>query len=57
MYTQFDKAIVGLVMGGAALANYFGFHFGITEASVNGIIGVLTPFLVYFVPNLPKDKA
>lgn len=55
MYTAFDKAIVGIIMGAVALLNLFGFHFGVTEATVNGIIGVLTPILIYFVPNLPKD--
>jgi len=55
MYTTFDKTIVGIIMGGIALANYFGFHFGITEATVNAIVGFLTPILVYLVPNLPKD--
>ena len=57
MYTAFDKAIVGLVMAGVAVANYFGFHFGLTETTVSGIVGVLTPILIYFVPNLPKDQS
>jgi len=56
MYTTFDKAIVGLIMGGVALANLFGLHFGLSESMVNGIVGVLTPILVYLVPNLPKDS-
>ncbi len=55
MFTTFDKALVGIIMGGVALANLFGFHFGVSEATVNGIVGVLTPILVYFIPNLPKD--
>jgi hypothetical protein len=55
MYTTFDKTIVGIIMGGIALANLFGFHFGLAESTVTGIVGVITPFLVYLVPNLPKD--
>jgi len=57
MYTSFNKAIVGIVMGGILIANLFGFHFGVTEATVNGIVGVITPILVYLIPNLPKDTA
>jgi len=57
MYTTFDKTLVGIIMGGIALANLFGFHFGLSEATVTGIVGVVTPFLVYLVPNLPKDSA
>lgn len=56
MYTSFDKTIVGLIMGGIALANLFGLHFGLSEATVTGIVGVITPILVYLVPNLPKDS-
>lgn len=55
MYTTFDKAIVGVIMGGITLANLFGLHFGLSESMVNGIVGVLTPILVFLVPNLPKD--
>jgi len=55
MYTTFNKAVVGIVMGGVLLANLFGFHFGVSEATVNGVIAMLTPILVYLVPNLPKD--
>ena len=56
MYTQFDKAIVAVVMGGIQLANVFGFHWGIDEHTVTTIVGTLTPILVWIVPNLPKDK-
>lgn len=55
MYTTFDKTIVGIIMGGIALANMFGVHFGVSESTVTAIISVLTPLLVYLVPNLPKD--
>jgi hypothetical protein len=57
MYTTFDKTIVGLIMAGVAVANYFGLHFGVSQDTVSGIVGVLTPILIYFVPNLPKDQA
>lgn len=57
MYTAFDKAIIALVMAGVGLANYFGVHFGLTEATVTQIVAIATPILVWIVPNLPKDKA
>jgi hypothetical protein len=55
MYTTFDKTIVGLIMAVVAVANYFGFHFGLSQDTVSGLVGVLTPIFVYFIPNLPKD--
>lgn len=55
MYSQFDKAITAVIMGIVQLANMFGFHWGLDEHTVTGIIGVVTPILVYIVPNLPKD--
>lgn len=55
MYTQFDKAIVAFIMAAIAIANIFGFHFGLSEATVSGIVAAVTPVLVWLVPNLPKD--
>ena len=55
MYTTFDKTIVAFIMGGVGIANLFGLHFGLSADTLNGIVAVLTPILVYLIPNLPKD--
>lgn len=55
MITTLDKAIVALVMAGVFLINNFtSFHFAVSEETVNAIASVLTPLLVYFVPNKPS---
>ena len=56
MFTQYDKAIVALIMAGGQLANVLGYNFGLDQATVTTIVAVATPLLVHFVPNLPKDK-
>jgi aromatic ring hydroxylase len=56
MFTAVDKAIVAMVMGALYIVNEF---FGtevfnhITEEMVTVVIALLTPFLVYLVPNRP----
>jgi hypothetical protein len=57
MYTQFDKAIVALIMSGVQVANVFGYNFGMDQTTVGTIVAVLTPILVHLIPNLPKDKS
>lgn len=53
----YNKAIVALVMAALAVANTV---FGIippawmTEANVAATIAVVTPILVYYIPNKPK---
>ena len=54
MMTQFDKALVALIMGVVQLANVFGLHFGLDQGTVTTIVATLTPLLVYFVPNASK---
>lgn len=52
MFTSMDKALVALVMGGLFLLTQFtGINLGIGEDVVTGIVGVLTPLLVYLIPN------
>ncbi len=52
MFTSIDKAIVGLIMAAVFLINNFtGWHFALSEDVVNGIAGVLTPFLIWLTPN------
>jgi hypothetical protein len=55
MFSQFDKAIVALIMAIVQLVNLFGFHFGIDQNTVTTLVALATPVLVHFVPNLPKD--
>lgn len=53
MFTSFDKAIVAIVMGGLFILNsVFHINLGFTPEQVGAVIGVLTPLLVYFWPNL-----
>jgi hypothetical protein len=53
MFTSIDKALVALVMGVLFIIQSFtGFNLGwITEAQVTTIIGLLTPVLVWAIPN------
>ena len=52
MFTRIDKALVGVVMGALYILNYFfGLDFGFTEAGVASVIAVITPVLIYLVPN------
>ena len=52
MFTKVDKAIAALIMSVLFLCNTFlGINLGIAEATLTGIIAVITPVMVYFVPN------
>ena len=52
MFTSLDKALAALIMAVVFLINNFTeFHFAVTPEVVNGIVGVLTPLAVYFIPN------
>jgi len=53
--SSFNKATVALIMGIIGMLNVFGFNFGLSEMSVAAVVSVITPFLVYMIPNLPKD--
>lgn len=54
MYTSIDKALVGVVMGILFIATTL-FHINLpgflTEANVTQVLAVLTPILVYLIPN------
>lgn len=56
MFTSIDKALVALVMGILFIIQTFtGFNLGwITETQVATIIGLLTPVLVWAIPNKTK---
>lgn len=52
MFTTVDKALVAVVMALVFLLNHFtSFHFALDEGTVTSIVGVLTPILVWLVPN------
>lgn len=52
MFTSIDKALIALIMGILYIMNsVFGVSFGLTEQTVASIVGVLTPILVWLVPN------
>lgn len=59
MFTQIDKALVALVMGILFIVQQFtGFNLGwITESQVTTIIGLLTPVLVWAIPNKTPASA
>jgi hypothetical protein len=53
MFTSIDKALVALIMGMLfILQTYTGFHLSwITAETVSTIVGLITPVLVWAVPN------
>lgn len=54
MFTSIDKALVAIVMAVIYILNtYFGFHLGVSEQLLNTIVAIVTPLLVYLVPNKP----
>lgn len=52
MITSFDKAIVALIMVGVFFVNtFFNTSLTVDVATVNSIAAVVTPLLVWLVPN------
>lgn len=53
MFTSIDKALVALIMGLLFIVQTFtGFSLSwLTEAQVSTIVGLLTPVLVWAIPN------
>lgn len=52
MFTSMDKALVALVMGILYILNSVaGINLGFSETQVASVIGILTPILVYLIPN------
>ncbi len=52
MFTSFDKALIALVMSVIFILNHFTkLHINIDESTLNSFIAILTPILVYLVPN------
>lgn len=55
MFSAFDKAATALIMAIVGMLNLFGLHFGLDQSTVTTIVTMVTPILVYLIPNLPKD--
>lgn len=56
MFTSVDKALVALIMAIIWLINFFlGYNLSwISQDTVATVVGLLTPILVWAVPNKPK---
>jgi hypothetical protein len=57
MYTTLDKALVALVMGIVGVIGVVYKPMNIDPTVVATLIGALTPIIVYFWPNAPKDPS
>ena len=56
MYTQFDKAIVALVMAIIGIVGVVWKPLGVSPEIVAGVVTAITPILIYIFPNkIPKD--
>lgn len=55
MFTSMDKALVALIMSAVFLLNFFfGINLGaINQDTVATIVSLLTPILVWAIPNKP----
>jgi len=53
MFTKIDKAIVGAIMGFIFILSSQGIMVPdfLSETWVTSVVGVITPVVVYFVPN------
>lgn len=56
MFTSMDKALVALIMSAVFLLNFFfGLNLGfVTQETVATVVSLLTPILVWAIPNKPK---
>lgn len=52
MFTSIDKALVALIMAVIYLVNTFTpVDFGVSHETVANIVAIITPVLVYLIPN------
>lgn len=52
MFTSVDKALAAIACGIVYIINEFSpFHFGVDESTVSAVVGIMSPLLVYFLPN------
>ena len=56
MFTSMDKALVALIMSAVFLLNFFfGLNLGfVTQETVATVVSLVTPILVWAIPNKPK---
>lgn len=53
--SHFNKAIVALIMAALIIIEtLFGFNLGVQEGTVVTILSILTPVMVWLIPNYPK---
>lgn len=56
MFTTIDKALVAMIMAVLfLLSTYFNINLGFTEAQIAGFVTLITPFIVWLVPNKPSS--
>lgn len=57
MFTTIDKAIAGAVMAIITILTSFGVAVPefVNETYVSGVVALLIPFVVWIIPNKPKD--
>jgi hypothetical protein len=57
MFTSIDKALVAMVMGLIFIANtYLGVNLSwVSQETVATVVGLITPVLVWLVPNKTKS--
>jgi len=54
MISQWDKAIAAMLMASIFLVNqFFGLGINVSPETINTVVAVVTPVLVYLVPNKP----
>ena len=55
MYSTFDKALVACVMGILGVVGVIWHPVNISSDTIATVVSILTPVLVYLIPNVPKD--
>lgn len=54
MISSYDKALAALAMAVIFLVNqFFGLGINVSPETINTVVAVVTPVLVYLVPNRP----
>lgn len=49
--TEHNKAITALIMAAITVANSYGAHIGVSSDVVSNVLTLLTPVLVWLIPN------
>lgn len=56
MFTSIDKALIAAVMSIVYILSFFGVTVVVDEEQLRFIIAMITPILVWIMPNLPKKN-